>query len=269
MKPRLKRRFHLKIAFQERLVKTVCFFYALSRDAQSLKNRYQLKFDFEFEFQQNTGARPYYYVSGFDFPRMPVLTADQPETLQYFRWGLIPSWVKTSRQALEIRSYTLNARSDTVFDKPAFRNAIRQRRCLIPADGFYEWRLFQGRKYPYYIYFHDKTIFSFAGIWEEWVDPVTGECVKTYSILTTEANQLMAQIHNTKKRMPVILPREAEKTWLRPDLRREEILELTKPLDSGLLAAHTVSKLITSRTVDRNVPTVQDYYEYPELAGCK
>ncbi|HYH02018.1 MAG TPA: SOS response-associated peptidase [Bacillota bacterium] len=244
----------------------MCFFYALSQDARSLKNRYQLKFEFEFEFQLDGTDEPKYYASGFDYPRMPVITADHPEKLQYFDWGLIPSWVKTPVEALEIRSYTLNARSDTVFTKPSFRNAIRQRRCLVPAEGFYEWRLFQGRKYPYYIHLQDKTVFSFAGIWEEWVNRSNGEVRRTYSILTTEANSLMEKIHNTKKRMPVILPVAAEREWLRNDLSQPEILELTRPLDAGLLETHTISKLITSRTENRNVPAIQERYDYPELA---
>lgn len=245
----------------------MCFFYALSRDARSLQNRYQLKFEFEFEFQPKGPNEPRYYVSGFDYPQMPVITADQPEKLQYFNWGLIPFWVKTPEEALKMRSYTLNACSDTVFTKPSFCDAIRRRRCLVPADGFYEWRLFQGRKYPYFIYLKDKTVFSFAGIWEEWVDRAGGEVRRTYSILTTEANSLMEKIHNTKKRMPVILPVAAERHWLRNDLTQAEILELTRPLDASLLQAHTISKLITSRTENRNVPAVQQYFNYPELAA--
>ncbi|MGE5604892.1 MAG: SOS response-associated peptidase, partial [Bacteroidota bacterium] len=192
----------------------MCFFYALSQTAQSLKNRYQLKLDFDFELEPElTEAK--YYISGFEFPKLPVITNRQPDRLQGFTWGLIPFWVKTSTEAMEIRTHTLNARSDTVFIKPSFRNAIRERRCLVPADGFYEWREFNGKKYPYYIFLKSKEIFSFAGIWEEWTDRSTGEVLKTFSILTTDANPLMERIHNTKKRMPVILPREGEREWLR------------------------------------------------------
>jgi putative SOS response-associated peptidase YedK len=115
----------------------MCFFYALSQSAQRLKNRYQLKFEFEFELQQELNE-PKYYVSGFEFPKMPVITNEQPDRIQSFMWGLVPSWVKTSKDAMEICSNTLNARSDTVFTKPSFRSAIRKHRCLVPADGFYE-----------------------------------------------------------------------------------------------------------------------------------
>lgn len=241
----------------------MCFFYALSQDAQALKNRYQLKLDFDFEFQGS--ITPIYYSSGFDFPKMPVITHTDPETLQRFSWGLIPFWVKTPGEAREIRTFTLNARSETVLTKPAFRNAIRKKRCLVPAEGFYEWRLFNGKKYPYYIHLKNTDVFSFAGIWDEWADPSTGEVVKTYSILTTEANPLLAKIHNTKKRMPVILPPHEEKTWLRDDLNDKDILALTKPYDENLMEAHTISKLITSRTENRNVPEVREKYDYSDL----
>ena len=244
----------------------MCFFYALSQTAQRLKDRYQLKFEFEFELQPELGE-PKYYVSGFDFPKMPVITSEQPGLMQAYTWGLIPSWVKSSTQAAEIRTHTLNARSDTVFDKPSFRNAIRKQRCLVPADGFYEWRELGGKKYPYFIYLNDKDIFSLAGIWETWTDTATGEIRKTFGILTTEANPLMAKIHNTKKRMPVILPREQELDWIKSGLSDSAIMALAKPLDEGLMAAHTISKLITSRTANRNVAAVQERFEYPELSG--
>jgi putative SOS response-associated peptidase YedK len=247
----------------------MCFFYALSQTARELHNRYHLKtdFDFEFEFTPDSPDVPRYYAAGFDFPRMPVLTNDQPEQLQYFNWGLIPAWVKTKEEAQKIRTYAINARSDTVFAKPAFRQAIRRRRCLIPAEGFYEWRLAAGRKYPYYIYLKSKTVFSFAGIWEQWTDRTTGAVWRTYSILTTEANPLMAQIHNTKKRMPVILPLNQERQWLREDLSGTVLLALMQPLEDGLLAAHTISGLITARAGNRNVAALQEPYQYAELAG--
>lgn len=243
----------------------MCFFYALSQTAQSLKNRYQLKLDFEFELEPEL-SEANYYVSGFEFPKMPVITNQQPERFQNYTWGLVPSWIKTRTDALEIRSHTLNARSDTVFGKPSFRNAIKERRCLVPADGFYEWREFNGKKYPYFIFHKDKDIFSFAGIWEEWIDCSTGEVLRTFSILTTDANPLMEQIHNIKKRMPVILPREKELDWIKNGLNRDELIALAKPLDEGLLSAYSISKLINSRSSNRNLAAIQNAYEYPELS---
>ncbi len=242
----------------------MCFFYALSQTARSLKNRYQLEEEFPFELLAEM-EEPKYYVSGFDFPKMPVLTNEQPKRLQALTWGLIPFWVKTPVQAAQMRSKTLNARAETVLEKPSFRRAIRQRRCLIPADGFYEWRAFKGKKYPYYIFLKNREIFSFAGIWEQWVNPETGEVLKTYSILTTEANELVAKIHNTKKRMPVILPREHEQDWLKDGLDDEALLSMMRPFPAGLMDAYTISPFITARVANRNLPQVQEAYKYPEL----
>ncbi|HBF35956.1 MAG TPA: hypothetical protein DDW50_01390 [Firmicutes bacterium] len=242
----------------------MCFFYALSKTAQGVANRYQLKLNLEFELPSESG-QPIYYTSGFDFPRMPVITNENPECMQGFTWGLVPPWVKSKTQADEIRSKTLNARSDTVFEKPSFRSAIKRKRCLVPVDGFYEWREVGGKKYPYFIYLKNKDIFSFGGIWEDWTDYLTGEIVQSFSIITTDANPLMAMIHNTKKRMPLILPRESEKEWLDNHLSNEELKTLMVPFDENKMEAHTISKLITSRSGNRNVRNIQERFEYPEL----
>lgn len=242
----------------------MCFFYSLSEISKRLLKRYQLKLDFEFELAPDHESK--YYASGFDYPKMPVITNELPERIQEYRWGLIPAWTKTEFEAMAIRAKTLNARSDTIFEKPSFRTAIRQRRCLIPADGFYEWREFNGKKYPYYIFLKDKEIFSFAGIWEPWIDSATGEVLKTFSIITTEANPLMEKIHNTKKRMPLILPRDLERDWLQNGLSNEAIQGLMKPFDESLMEAYTISKLITSRNSDRNVRAIQEFFKYPELS---
>lgn len=244
----------------------MCFFYALSKTAQSLANRYQLKLDLDFELQPES-SEPIYYVSGFDFSRMPVITNDHPDRIQRFTWGLVPSWVKTKTQGDEIRSKTLNARSDTVFEKPSFRSSIKYKRCIVPADGFYEWRELGGKKYPYFIYLKGKDIFSIGGIWEDWTDYSTGEIIQSFSIITTDANPLMERIHNTKKRMPLILPREIEREWLNKELTSDEIKSLMKPLDENLMNAYTIGKLITSRTENRNVPAIQEPYEYQKVDG--
>ncbi|HHW11912.1 MAG TPA: SOS response-associated peptidase [Firmicutes bacterium] len=242
----------------------MCFYYALSVTAQTLENRYQLTEGFDWEVEAGPWT-PKYYVSGFEFPKMPVITNEAPDRLQFLTWGLIPFWVKAPAQAAQIRGKTLNARAETVLEKPSFRQAVQRRRCLVPADGFYEWRLFQGKKYPYYIFLKDRTVFSFAGIWEEWADPTTGELFRTYSILTTEANPLLARIHNTKKRMPVILPREQERAWLSAGLSTAELLSFLQPFPAAQMEAYTIGRLITARTANRNCPEVQAPVVYPEL----
>ncbi|NLM37693.1 MAG: SOS response-associated peptidase [Firmicutes bacterium] len=242
----------------------MCFFYALSVTAQTLENRYQLKEGFDWEVVAGPWT-PRYYVSGFEFPKMPVLTNEAPNRLQFLTWGLVPFWVKTPEQAAQIRGKTLNARAETVLEKPAFRQAVQRRRCLVPADGFYEWRAVGGKKYPYYIFLKDRTVFSFAGIWEEWADPATGELIRTYSILTTEANPLLAKIHNTKKRMPVILPRKRERAWLSAGLSMNELLSFLQPFPAAQMEAYTIGRLITARAANRNCPEVQAPFVYREL----
>ena len=216
------------------------------------------------------GYHPTYYENGFDFGHSPVITAGRAKEFQTFKWGLIPWWTKTTQDATQIRLKTLNAISEEMFEKPAFRDAISEgKRCLIPCTGFFEWRwLNKGKnKYPYFIYSKDGSIFSLAGVWSTWVDKSTGEEVNTYSVLTTRANSLLEKIHNSKKRMPVILPKEYEKDWLNPSLTKEDVLGLCKPIRDMVLDAHTISKMITDRKIDnKNVEAISLPFEYPELA---
>jgi putative SOS response-associated peptidase YedK len=185
-------------------------------------------------------------------------------------WGLIPWWTKSVNDATQIRMRTLNCISEEMFEKSAFKDSVRDgKRCLIPCTGFYEWRWFKGGriKYPYFVYQKDESIFSLAGIYSRWVDKSTGEEMNTYSVLTTRANKLMEKIHNSKKRMPVILPKEFENDWLNQHLTKEDVLAFCEPVNDDFLTAHTISKMITDRRVDdKNIPTLSDPFEYPELA---
>lgn len=139
------------------------------------------------------------------------------------KWGLIPFWEKTAEKANEIRKLTYNAKADTVFEKPSFREPIKKHRCLVPSTGFFEWHHnSDGTKMPYFIRLKDGDIFSMAGIYDEWRNPETGKILRTFSILTTEANQLLAKMHNAKKRMPVILSAANKLYWLQPNLSKEE-----------------------------------------------
>lgn len=204
--------------------------------------------------------KPNYVLNGFTFPEIPVIASSESRPLTQMRWGLIPSWVKDQDQALSLRSKTLNARSETLFEKPSFRSAARKHRCIIPAAGFYEWRNEKGKKFPHYIYSED--ILYIAGIHESWVNRATGEEIKTVSIVTKEANELMSLIHD-KKRMPVLLKGNVKDSWIsETDTNNlKEILQLSSPK----LKAHSISKLITSRSEDSNVPEVQHAFIYPEL----
>ena len=243
----------------------MCFNYALSVDARKLKNRFQADFVASAGPELSPLFTPVYHASGFKHPRLPVITGEKPKEIQFMEWGLIPSWVKSGEDALKLREVTLNARGETVFEKPSFRNSIREKRCLVPADGFFEWMSVKGKKYPHFIYLKNKGIFSMAGIWSEWRDVETGGLLRTYSILTTAANPFVERIHNIKKRMPVILSPEKETVWLDRDLPEKEIRELIAPFEAAQMKAHPVSKLITSRREASNTQRVQQPFDYPEL----
>ena len=228
----------------------------MSATAQQLSQRYNASLEEEFE--------PIYHANGFSFSKFPVITSHDPGKIQLLSWGLIPKWSKSKEDAMKFRINTLNARSETIFEKPSFRS-VSAKRCLVPSTGFYEWREYQKKKYPYFIHLKDEPIFSLAGIYEDWIDRDTGEVFNTFSIVTCPANPFMAVIHNSKFRMPVILPKEKERTWIKEVLPQNEIMHLMQPLDASLMKAHPISKLITSRSQPTNVPEVQETYSYSEL----
>ena len=206
--------------------------------------------------------RPSYYYHAYSLPLMPVVCSDDPASLRLFRWGLIPSWVEDENEANEIMMKTFNARSETIDTKPAFRESFISRRCLVPVRGFFEWQHIGGRKIPWYISLRDEDIFSLAGIWDSW-KMKGGVSLNTFSVVTTRANELMSEIHNTKKRMPVILPAAVEKLWLREELEKNSAAELMEPVASEMLEAHTVSPLITNTRADRNRQELIMPYNYP------
>jgi putative SOS response-associated peptidase YedK len=207
----------------------------------------------------------YHHLSGFEFLKVPVLTCEDKNRIQAFNWGLIPSWVKDVDSAKQSRTNCLNAKSETIFEKPSFRTAIMQRRCLFHVNGFYEWREVNKKKYPYFIKLKDQNAFALGGIYERWVDTSTGEIVNSTAIITTEANPLMAKIHNVKLRMPLIFDKQNMMKWLDPNLNQEQITQMMTPFDESKMEAYSISKLITSRTESSNQAKVKEPFEYLEL----
>jgi putative SOS response-associated peptidase YedK len=173
---------------------------------------------------------------------VPVIRQNPKEPvreLSLMRWGLIPSWAKDSSGAARM----INARSETASTKPAFRDALKSRRCLIPADGFYEWKRDGKTKQPYCFEVNDGELFGFAGLWERWRVP-SGEWIKTCSILTTTPNAVTAPIHD---RMPVILDPDAYDLWLDPGMTNVDAAsDLLKPFDARLMRSFPVSTRINS-----------------------
>ena len=167
---------------------------------------------------------------------LAVFTSAEAGELQFFRWGLIPSWAKDPA----IGNRMINARAESLAEKPSFRNSFRSRRCLVPATGFFEWKR-NGEKVPYNIYVKDEKIFTFAGLWDQWVSP-DGEIVKSFTIITTTPNQLMAEIHD---RMPVILQKENEKVWLE-SLEEGALKALLVPFPEERMEMYPVSPLVNN-----------------------
>jgi len=188
---------------------------------------------FQYPEQPNFPAR--YNVA----PTQPIPIVRLAEGKRQFalvRWGLIPAWVKDPRAF----SLLINGRGESVHDKPAFRNAMKRRRCLIPADGFYEWNDKGGRKRPYVVRPRAGGPIAFAGLWESWMGP-NGEEMETVAIITTEANSDVAHIHH---RMPMIIPQEAFDLWLDPDSDLATATALIRPAPVGLLEAYEISTAV-------------------------
>ncbi len=168
---------------------------------------------------------------------MPVVLRNSPNRVEWLKWGLVPFWSKEPKAGYS----TINARAEGIADKPTYRKPIRSQRCIVPADGFYEWQKTGVGKQPYYIQLKDGQLFGFAGLYDIYRDQ-DGQELKTFTIITTEANELMAPIHN---RMPVILRPEDEDLWLDKAVTDPQaVVGLLQPYPAELMVAYPVSKLV-------------------------
>ena len=180
-------------------------------------------------------------------PTQPILAIpnDEKFTADFFIWGLIPMWAKDPA----IGNRLINARAETLAEKPSFRGSLKYKRCLILADGFYEWKSSDGKKSktPFFIHMKDRKPFAFAGLWDSWNSP-EGSQLKTCTIITTEPNELMSLLHN---RMPVILhPRDYDK-WLDPSSQTpDQLLPLLKPFPAEMMDAYPVTPLVNKPAND-------------------
>ena len=207
--------------------------------------------------------KPIYFASGFTFPAWRIVTRE--ESLETMHWGLIPAWFKGADYK-EIASMTLNARVETVDEKASFKHLVNRKMCIVPSSGFFEWQTIGKEKIPYFIYPTHGNILSMAGLFDQWHDPLTGILKKTFTILTCPANELMSEIHNSKKRMPVILKSEQEMDWLQGKL---DLDILQHPVDSSFIKAHEVNrKLVASKnqnSLEVQLPFKNDLFEQGSL----
>ncbi|MBC8311140.1 MAG: SOS response-associated peptidase [Candidatus Marinimicrobia bacterium] len=196
----------------------MCFNISINSNKQAIEKQFDAEFHTDFEFMSNS------HISAFTNPKIPAITSEDSNLIQPVHWGLIPHWVKDKEKADSIRKMTYNAKSETIHEKPSFRDSFKESRCLVIADGFYEWQSTSSGKICHYITSNESNLFAFAGIFSEWTDKLSGEYIKSASIITQSANPVMAKIHNIKKRQPVILTNDVAGQWLNKNIEFEHIL---------------------------------------------
>jgi putative SOS response-associated peptidase YedK len=217
----------------------MCGRYTLRHSVEEIAERFNVT-NVAFEPGPRYNIAPTQHIAG--------ITDDGERKLRPFVWGLVPFWAKDP----QIGNRMINARAETIAEKPAYKHAVARRRCLIPADGFYEWMRTDGQRTPMYIHFKDGRLFAFAGIWERWVPPEGPELL-TCSVVTVEPNRLVAPIHN---RMPAILTPEGEDAWLSSTRTVADVLPFLRPYDSDAMEAYPVSRRVNSPLNDD--PTCAD-----------
>ena len=226
----------------------MCNRYRSSRDQHYLAERFQA-FD-EIEFRPRFNVAP-------TQPIPAIRRESNKRKITMMRWGLIPSWASV------VSAGNFNARSETITTTPSFRDAIFDRRCLIPADGFYEWQQMGTIKQPFCFEVGTGELFAFAGLWDEWKNPA-GEMIKSCTILTTTANALVAHIHD---RMPVILPPEKYDLWLDTEAHNlEPVLAALQPYDAGAMHRYAVSTRLNDSRNDDSECTKPIEFESAEQA---
>jgi len=193
-----------------------------------------------FKADWSSPFKPRYNISPTQqVPVVRISPTDNILHIDLLKWGLIPSWAKDTA----IGNHMINARSETVDQKPSFRNALKHRRCIIPANGFYEWQAVEGKKHPFYIRLKDNSLMMFAGIWDHWKNP-EGSVIESFSILTTSSNELIKQLHD---RMPVILDPKEKDLWLDPMVAdSEQLKSLFIPYPSGHMEMYQVNDHVNS-----------------------
>jgi putative SOS response-associated peptidase YedK len=210
----------------------MCGRFTITKKQQALAERYNA--EIEGVINEIYNAAP--------SQKLPVVTNEAPDKIKLFRWGLIPS----SARDMSIGNKLINAQAETLLEKPSYKENIKRHRCLVPADGFYEWKKLGRTPQPYRITMQNEDLFSFAGLWDEWQDTI-GNTFFSFTVITTTANSLIQPIHS---RMPVILEPELEKYWLDNSLPMDDVLNMLKPYSSDKMKYYPVSKAVNSALVN-------------------
>ena len=233
----------------------MCYGKALTKHENQIKellyNRYGIDFAVPLEY------KPYYHLNGFTHGNIYIIPMEDPQHIYPASWGLVPHWATHDPEAFWKKSNTLNARSETIFEKPSFKNSADDKRCLVLADGFFEPHHENGVAIPYFCYQPSKeypkgNLFLFAGLYSK-LDTE----LYTATILTTEANEFFAEVHNKKKRMPLVLADDLFEDWMDEGLNSQTILELMDfGFTSNQFKAHPVSRDLYKKGIDTNKPYI-------------
>lgn len=222
----------------------MCYSNSSTSQLEALKEKYKR------EFAQPELYHPIFFASGFTFPLWPIVS--QSEKIELMQWGLLPHWLKEDPK--RFATNTLNAKSETLAEKASFKHLLASKRCLVPSTGFYEYHTAGKEKTPYFIYSKKEPLFSMAGLYDTWFNHQTGATINSFTIITCPANTLLEEIHNTQKRMPVILPGQAAENWI-----KNGTLDLLHPVADDFLTAHIIEK----KYMNTNDPRVQDPFTPP------
>ena len=202
----------------------MCYNISINSSKRTIEEIFKSKFEEGEKFLRQK------LINGFTNPKIPVITHDRPNKIQLFNWGLIPSWIKSYEGALNIRNKTLNAKSETVKDRPSFKNLIGRRHCMVIVDGFYEWRHEDKEKIKHLIHIQNNELFVLAGLWDRWVDRGVGKIINSVTILTKDASGIMKYLHNSKLRQPIIMDYQTGFKWNHFD-NYQEILNNAKNIN--------------------------------------
>jgi len=234
---------------------------------------YSKRFERKFKNPESAQAKiKFYHALGYDHPDVPVITNYASDYIDFFQWGLIPPWVRDPRKAVTLQNQTLNARGEELSDKASFKGALKSgNRCLILVDGFYEHHHKNSKIFPYYISLKNGEPFALGGLWSHWKS-VPGHERNTCTIITTSGNSLLAGIHNNPKlegpRMPFIVSKNLESSWLKESLPPEEAMEMIKPYESEELDAFPVRRLRGKEAVGNSDLAIKPF-NYPELSSSQ
>ena len=207
----------------------MCGRFSQTKSKQDIKKRFNVK-------KVSEEVLPIFNISPDSY--VPVILNESQDEVSVARWGLVPSWAKEEKSPYSM----INARAETLLEKPAYKHLIKNRRCIVIADSFYEWKKEAGKKFPYRIMLKSDDLFAFAGLWDLWERE--GKSIVSCSIITTSSNKICKNIHD---RMPVILPKEKENDWL-SDIAVEKAINLLKPYPDNEMKCYEVSLKVNNPT---------------------